>query len=332
MRKLILAFLFFSLELQAQDMQLTQFYAAPMYLNPAYTGLNACSRISSNYRNQWGNISGGYVSQIAAYEHFLPNVNSGIGVMLTNDQAGTGKLRSYSINGLYSYEINIDRKRIFRMGAQASWVTQTIDFYKLVFGDQLARGGALTSIENPGDLKTSFLDFSTGALLYSEKYWVGFSALHLTTPDMSFMNTHSPLPIKYSIHGGAKIPVKNVTYEDKQKKFLTPAFLYKFQEKFDQVDLGFYVTKEPFVAGLWYRGIPGFKAYKPGYQNNDAIAAIVGFTKGMLKLGYSYDFTISRLVLNSAGSHELSLSYQFCKLDKKKRKFSNAFLVPCPKF
>jgi type IX secretion system PorP/SprF family membrane protein len=328
---LLLIFIFIGVAATAQDMQFTQFYSAPMYLNPAYTGLNACSRLSGNYRNQWGNISSGYVSQIIAYDHFSFRFNSGFGFMFTNDQAGTGKLRSSSYNLLYAYELPLTRKWMFRAGMQATWTVHTIDFYKLIFGDQLARGGALTTIETPGDLKTSYFDVSSGGLFYSEKYWAGFSALHLNTPNVSLMNSTSPLPTKFSIHGGARLPLKAITYEDEQKRFITPTILYKFQEKFDQVDVGAYVTQEPFIVGLWYRGIPGFKAYQPGYQNNDAVAIILGFTKGSFKAGYSYDLTVSRLVGFSSGSHELSMSYQFCKPTKKRKKY-NAFLVPCPKF
>jgi type IX secretion system PorP/SprF family membrane protein len=293
--------------------------------------LNACSRLSGNYRNQWSNIGSGYVSQVLGLEHYASHLNSGFGLMFTNDVAGSGKLRSTTYSGLYAYELPLTRKFIFRAGMQATWTVHTIDFYKLVFGDQLARGGALTTIETPGELKTNYFDVSSGGLFYSEKYWVGFSASHLNTPNMTLMNTTSPLPVKYSLHGGARLPLKALTYEDVQKRYITPVFLYKAQDKFDQVDVGAYVTQEPFVVGLWYRGIPGFKAYKNGYQNNDAVAIILGFTKGSFRAGYSYDLTISRLVGNSSGSHELSMSYQFCK-QKQKRKNYKAFLVPCPKF
>lgn len=333
MKRILLFLLILSGTLKAQDIQFTQFYAAPLYLNPAYTGLQACAKITGNYRSQWAtpNTSGGYVSQVITMEHYLQAYNSGVGFMMTNDQAGAGKLRSTTYNFLYAYELSLTRKLMFRSGVSANWTVHAIDFYKLVFGDQLARGGALTTVETPGDLKTSYFDVGAGSLLYSEKFWAGFSALHLNTPDMTLMNTTSPLRMKFSIHGGAKIPVKYVTYEDKDKKFITPVFLYKFQQKFDQIDVGAYLTREPFVVGIWYRGIPGFKAYQAGYQNNDAFAVILGFTKGQLKAGYSYDFTISRLLGRTNGSHELSLSYQFCKLKQKTRR-SKPFLVPCPKF
>ena len=50
--------------LQAQDPQFSQYYAAPLYLNPAFTGSEMLPRIGANYRNQWPGIeldfSGGF--------------------------------------------------------------------------------------------------------------------------------------------------------------------------------------------------------------------------------------------------------------------------------
>lgn len=64
-------FIFFAIvtTLQAQDLQFTQFYANPLYLNPAFAGSVRCPRICMNYRNQWPNLSGTYVSYSASYDH-----------------------------------------------------------------------------------------------------------------------------------------------------------------------------------------------------------------------------------------------------------------------
>lgn len=93
--------------------------------------------------------------------------------------------------------------------------------------------------------------------------------------------------------------------------------------------LGCYYSKGVLNIGVWYRGIPIFKAYKKGYPNNDALCFIVGIAKDRIKMGYSYDQTISWLGGNTAGAHELSVSYQMCKPKKKKKKST---LIFCPKF
>src|SRR6185295_17434324 len=58
-------------DLLAQDPEFTQFYANPLYLNPAFAGTARCPRICLNYRNQWPGISGTYVTYSASYDqHF----------------------------------------------------------------------------------------------------------------------------------------------------------------------------------------------------------------------------------------------------------------------
>lgn len=314
-----------------QDMQFTQFYAAQTYLNPALTGNNVCSRLSSNYRNQWPSVQQAFVSYIFSYDHYAPSLSSGFGVLFTNDKAGSGNLRSTTISLLYSYELALTRKWAFRSGFQITETIRDINFYDLVFGDQLAREGASTSLEPPAFDKVMYFDVSTGGILYSKKHWIGYSAHHLNLPNQSLLRGESPVPVKHSIHAGTKIPIKEES-KGEWNEFLTPAINYKAQGKFDQVDLGLYYSYGVVDLGAWYRGIPIFKSYKKGYANNDAIALLAGLTVDRLKFAYSYDFTISRLIGSTGGSHEISLSYEFCKLKKKKRKKTKALLVPCPKF
>jgi len=51
---LILAAISYSNDLKAQDPHFSQFYAAPLYLNPALAGTSAGNyRVGVNYRDQW---------------------------------------------------------------------------------------------------------------------------------------------------------------------------------------------------------------------------------------------------------------------------------------
>ena len=65
--------------------------------------------------------------------------------------------------------------------------------------------------------------------------------------------------------------------------------------------------------------------------NADAITFLLGFKKeDVYSLGFSYDMTISKLnISNTHGSHELSLSYQFCSLKNQR---GRRIFVDCPSF
>ena len=53
----------------AQDPQFSQFYAAPLYLNPAFAGSTGQARVGANYRNQWPAIDANF-NTISAFADF----------------------------------------------------------------------------------------------------------------------------------------------------------------------------------------------------------------------------------------------------------------------
>jgi hypothetical protein len=87
---------------------------------------------------------------------------------------------------------------------------------------------------------------------------------------------------------------------------------------------------EPLNLGIWYRGLP----YKPVEQQNnrDAIVFMVGFNlpSGM-SMGYSFDYTVSQLGIQSGGAHEVSVAFLLADRNQSKTRKRDTML-PCPKF
>ena len=313
----------------AQDMHFTQFYSSPLYLNPAFTGANVCSRVALTYRNQWPGVSTAYQSFLLSADHYLDKYHLGIGLLLGNDEAGTGQLRTTIIDPSIAYEARINKSIAVRLGVQPGIGMRSINFNNLLFGDQIARGGNVPTIENPVHSKTYF-DANAGALIYTDKAWVGISIFHINRPNESLIGDVAKMPVKFTLQGGYKFPLSDKNEKDEfQQKSFTTAVHIMGQSKFDQMDIGGYYSQYKFSLGLWYRGLPLVKAYKPGYPNNDAIDVVVGFQTKRMYIGYSYDITISNLSNVSNGAHEISISYQLCK-PKKKKKYRTQ--LACPKF
>jgi len=316
--------------IKGQDIHFTQYYASQLFLNPAFAGANVCSRVTMAYRNQWPGISKTYKTFLFSADHELSKYNMGVGLLLVNDVAGSGNLATTLIDPIISYGLRVTKKLGFRIGFQPGIGIKSINFNNLLFGDQIARGGNVPTLETPTQTRTYF-DLSTGGLLYTEKYWLGASFFHLTNSNESLFNYgQSTLPDKFSLHGGAKFALNKNETDDYQKKYISPSFNYRSQQDFSQLDIGFYYTQYIFNIGLWYRGIPLLKSYAPGYANNDAMSIIIGLQTKRLNIGYSYDFTISRLMGYSNGANEVTLSYQLCQTRKKKAKYG--LMMPCPKF
>lgn len=309
-------------------MQFTQFNAAPLYLNPGFTGSTIEHRFIANYRNQWAGIPGNYNNMLFSYDYNLAEFNSGIGLLVGQERAGSSLLTTTQIGALYAYRFQLKEKVWVQPGLKFNYIRTGINMSNLVFNDQLYTNGTTTesfALEN-----TSYLDLAAGVLLYSEKFWGGVAFNHINQPNQSLTNNESPLYLKFSAHGGYKFILADGEKRNAAKYF-NVAFQYKAQYKFDQLDVGLYYTQEPFVFGIWYRGLPLIKSYE-GILNNDAVAIILGysFVDLNLSVGYSYDATISRLAANSAGSHEISLIYEIATKKKKKRK--GKFFAPCAKF
>lgn len=315
---------------QAQDAHFTQFYAAPTYLSPAFAGTSLQSRFGLIYRDQWPSIPGAFVSGAVSFDHYMSELNSGVGLLMFHDHAGSGALRYTSITGQYAYEIELKRKVFLRPAIELSYVTHAVDYSRLVFGDQLARGGDVSTYEYLDGRSVKYTDAGTGLLYFTPKTWLGLAVHHLMRPNQSLLMHEARIPRTFSFHGGRRFQLRSAVIK-RNKASVVAAFNYRAQEKFDQLDLGIYLEQEPFYAGLWYRGIPLFKAYQPGYQNNDALAAVLGVMVNDWRIGYSYDMTISGLAGYTGGSHEISIGYEMADKRKKRARYHKR-AVPCAKF
>lgn len=333
-------FLFF--DLKAQDPQYSQYYAAPLYLNPAFTGSEMLPRVGFNYRNQWPGLDAQFTTFSAYFDTFLDDYNSGVGLLVMSDTEGAAKLRSFTLAGLYSYELRLGERAYFRPGIRASYIRRDIGFFEnLVFANQIDRnnptGPLLPGSDLPGlGEPVNLLSLSAGGLFFTDKFWFGVSADHLNQPNQSFLeNGISNLPYKLSFHTGYKISLGTGGYRNDfthmfKERYIVPTLNYKRQGPFEQLDVGAYLYAEPLIIGLWYRGLP----YRPVEQqsNRDAIVLMVGVNLiSGVSMGYSFDYTVSRLGIQSGGAHEISLS--FLLADKNQNRIrSRDTILPCPKF
>ena len=299
--KTVLVFLscLFSLSSYSQDPTFTQFYANPIYLNPAFDGSNGCPRFGLNYRNQWPSLSGNYVTYSASYDQYIKNISGGIGVLATHDQQGQGTIQTSMLGLVYSYHLKVTRKFSLMFGAQASYFLKSIDESKLTFGDMIdpKKGFVFTTKDELQNTNANFFDASAGIVGFSEKIFFGVAAHHLNQPEQSLIggdNNSSRLPMRITGHIGTEIEIgKKSRFESNTS--IMPNIIYQYQNGFQEINFGTYVKYNNFTAGAWYR-------------NNDAFILVFGINTGTFKLGYSYDLTVSRLNNGtSGGSHEISL-------------------------
>lgn len=301
----------------AQDPTFTQFYANPLYLNPAFAGSHGCPRFALNYRNEWPSLSGNYVTYSASYDQYFKNISGGFGVLALHDQQGQGTINTTMLGLIYSYHLKVTRKFSMMFGARASWFQKSLDWDKLTFGDMIdpRRGFIYSTGDVPRGGSRGFFDASAGVVGYSKTFFFGFAAHHLNTPNESMIVGNSPLPMRFTGHMGAEIQLgRRSKYSNGTS--IMPNIIYQYQNGFQELNVGTYIKYGSFNVGAWYR-------------NRDAFIMTIGVNTGKFKLGYSYDVTVSKLNNGvSGGSHEISLGLNLsCK--SKPISFKT---ISCPSF
>src|SRR5882672_57041 len=112
----------------AQDPQFSQFYAAPLYLNPAFAGSTGQARVGMNYRNQWPAIDANFTTFSAYGDFYIEEKNSGVGFIINRDREGIFGMTSTSVGLQYSYDLKLTSKFSFRPGFQAAVYNRAINF------------------------------------------------------------------------------------------------------------------------------------------------------------------------------------------------------------
>lgn len=313
-----------TLDVRGQDPHFSQFYANPLYLNPAFTGTAVCPRLIMNYRNQWPSIPGSYVTYNAGFDMQFDALSGGLGIIATSDRAGEGVLTHNTVNLLYSYQLKVSKSFSLRAGFEGGFFQKSVDITRLTFPSQIhPRWGIVledNSIERTTK-STSGLDFSTGVLGFSENFYMGIAAHHLTQPNESLMDEYSEMPMKLSVHTGGLINLRRGGSKKRRPDdpILSPNFVFLKQGEYHQLNYGVYLNKMPMIVGIWYRHF---------LEGSDAVIMLAGFQYDQFKFAYSYDITISKLSAASGGAHEFSFGLMF-NCPEKRRRLRD---INCPSF
>ena len=282
---------------EAQQLpQLTNYMLNDYILNPALSGIKENFEIKSDYRQQWVGIVDAPVTYILSADGPVASKNMGYGGYVYNDV--TGPTRRLGVTGTYAYHAKLTEKWKLSLGLSAGLLQYTLD-------------GSQISLHDPGDMALSpFIQntlvpaFGFGALLYSDKFYLGASVPQIYQDHLQFTGTitalSSVLATHYYISAGYKYDI-NDNYR------LEPSLLFTYVNPVPpQLDLGLRLT---YKGGFW-GGI--------GLRTGDAIPIMVGYTMSdYISFGYSYDILISSLRKYSTGSHEIMLAIKFKNKSKK---------------
>lgn len=319
----------------SQGMHFSQYYNAPLLLNPANTGLlpQEDYRIGINYRKQWASIPVPYVT-MAAYGDFqlMRNKNQtnwmGVGFSFWNDMVGDGDLKLTKFEGHLAYHIQMGDYSMVSVGASAGYAQRSVDFGKLTFGSQwdgFTFNQALPTNEKYGSLvKSSYFDVAAGvnyAIFPNENTYVkiGLGMAHLTQPKETFYGQSNTLGMRPTANVDALFKLNNVV-------ILNPSVYYTTQKGASELLYGMLFTinvsseektSTQLILGAYHRW-------------GDAIVAALGIKYQQWKLMTSYDFTMSSLAATNKGrgAFEIGLVYEalYNEYSRDRRTYT------CPRF
>lgn len=295
--------------LQAQtDPHFTQYYAYPLWLNPALSGvIDGSSRVAVNYRRQLPGLYAPMTTQAITADFSLPK-NIGLGVTALNMRSTDA---GYQYSNAYlslSYRVHLTKYGILSGGFQLGVINRKVDPGKLQFGNQfnpvIGYDPSLPSNEIFTYHSATSLDGSAGLMYFDgdpskkSNAFIGVSLYHPTQPVNRFLSggDENLIPMRYTVHGGVRFQVSRTAE-------LIPHALFMKQGSTTELAGGMVcnLKLEPgkdLIMGAMYR-------------KDDAVAPSLGLHINGLTIGISYDVNISGLktVAASNGGYELSISF-----------------------
>lgn len=280
------------------DSQLSQYFMAMGYYNPAYAGVREDLNLLALSRLQWIGIEGAPKSFFihADMPFKLGKTNHGVGLLIFTE--GIGLFQNTHVNLQYAYKQKLLGGTL-SAGLQFGLVNQSFNGEKVFYPTSQFHQQQDQAIPN---VQVSGMGMDIGAGLYytHKKFYVGLGVTHLNKAEVRLDEYSSMyLSSTYNLTGGYNIQLRNPLYE------LQPSVFFKTDMQSFQADI---------TARLVYN-----KMFNGGFswRVNESVILLLGAKFGSFHVGYAYDFPTTPILKGTSGSHELMVSYKL-KLKKSK--------------
>jgi type IX secretion system PorP/SprF family membrane protein len=278
-------------KLSAQDPHFSQFFANPVYLNPAYAGFNPAPTITINHRDQWFGIpdgkglpfSGGYRTMNVTADVQIPcimqsdDANIGLAVSGFRDAAGSAPFitQGFGLAASHEQKLYENRKTDFRrldlrIGGQLSYLQRSLQSSELIYSFQLDPVDGLIGDFSGLDLQSDmYPNMNVGILLrgmiktskYSENlFTLGYSISNINEPNVSLFGAASPVTLsrRTTVYLGTSHRV-TVFQGTRAPWYVSPHYRWDRQldGKLNTHTLGAFVFQKAFYVGAFIqRNLP----------------------------------------------------------------------------
>lgn len=327
--RIILLFAFCCLTaftLSGQDLHFTQYNMAGPQLNPASTGdFYGSFRIGGIYRSQWYNGFGTtlFATPMAyidapVYKGFRKQDWFGVGMMYSQDNAGTLRIGRTSFLGSLSYHFSLDKKQKHVITIGYQWGNHGFQVKNLQDAnpeDQILGGSTIDMINPEAE---SYQGSNLGLKFNSQlaagsRLSIGAGLFRLTRARVSLLQSgggagaSTRIPSRFVIHGGLEQEINS--------QFLVmPSFLLQSQSGSGDMEL---LIQAMGGVRLPLKDQPKEKPQEVlamaglGTRIGDALQVLIGGQYGPYRVGLAYDINTSSLseATQNVGGVEIAVSY-----------------------
>ncbi|HKX87008.1 MAG TPA: type IX secretion system membrane protein PorP/SprF [Flavobacterium sp.] len=270
-----------------QNPEYTQYMYNTMMVNPGYTGSVGLFEANLLLRKQWVNIEGAPQTGTLGIHSPLKNKKIGLGLNFISDDLGPSS--EQTLAGNISYTIDLSESAKLALGMKAGVRMMNIDWSKGRFYDS-------DDVLLNTNVKNKFMGLlGSGAYVYSEKWYVGLSVPSFLRSD--YYDDIQESVVSDELHfyfiGGYVFDLSDSV------KFKPSALVKAVSGSPLSTDISAnFLLKEKLTLGASYRW-------------DDSVSALAGIqVSNGIFVGYSFDYTVTRLNKYNDGSHEIILRFQ----------------------
>jgi len=272
-----------------QSEMFTQFFTNKLAINPAYAGSKETFNLLAMYRNQWVGLDGAPKTlSFTAHTPIMKNT-SGLGLSIMQDKIGI--FENIILNFAYAFRIDFSIGKL-SLGLNGRLQRMQADWSQI-------NPKETNDNEIPYSSEDIFLpNFGAGTYFYNDKLYLGVSVPYLLNSKYKFSDTPTEVETTANAERHYFVMAGYLFKLNRDVK-LKPAMQYKLTKnapmEFDfNLSLIFY---NRLVLG-------------GSLRTNDSYSFIVQFWfNENFGMGYSHDFTFTKLTNHHDGTHEIFLSY-----------------------
>jgi type IX secretion system PorP/SprF family membrane protein len=270
-----------------QDPQFTHYMYNMSVINPAYaTDEEGVINLGGLYRTQWVGAVGAPKTG-TFFAHYPLGKRVEAGISFVNDNIGD-VVKENNIYADVAYVIPVSENTKLSFGVKGGVTLFNVDFGGFVYTEP----GDLSFV----DTKKTMPNVGAGTFFFSDHYYLGFSVPNLLTTKhidrKDGVQSASVEAIHYFFTGG-------YVFDLSPSVRFKPAFMAK---GVSGSPLSMDITTNFLINNRFELGA--------GYRWDDSVSGLVNFyVTPTLRVGYSYDYTLSNLGKYNSGTHEIFILF-----------------------